>query len=122
LTDYYHAILNRLRGETDDLRGVANSRLDWYGLDAVLDLYHRTAGEDREAFVQAAGQILAEGEQPVEVIAQLLYLVTSLDLTQVEPSIKRLRQKAIANQEPLRGVIANYFAFRELRQHHAPAP
>lgn len=121
MPDYYQLIVNRLRGDTADLEQVPKDRLDWHGVASVLRLYHKTTGEDREAFIRAMGQVLEEGEQPAEIMAQLLQMVSSLDLAQLEPSIRRLELKPFASREPLYEAIANYFAFRNVQHHQLPA-
>ncbi len=121
LTSRYHGlILEALEGHTSEFDGIPFSRLDWYGLGAVLDLYQQSSGTDRENIIRAIAQILEGATEPPIILAQLLHLVASLDIAQVEPSVLKLNSMAIAGEEPVKGALANYFTFRQVaRREHA---
>lgn len=78
-------------------------------------MFNQTAGEAREALIDALGQIIAEDEQSV-VVAQVVHLVGSLDLAQLEPIVARLRDRPLAQDETVRAEIDTYFAYRALRR------
>ena len=112
---YYDAVVDRLTGRTPALREILPERLDWWGVEAVLRLFNHTSGEEREALIAALGDIITEDEQPL-VVAQVVYLVGSLDLAQLEPIVGRLRDRPLAQDETVRAEIDNYFAYRALRR------
>jgi hypothetical protein len=115
---FYRAILDTLQGQTDQLRTIPPERLDWAGPGAFLELYRTTSGTDRTALIRAVGQIIEDQSAPLPVLAQLIQLASSLDLAEVEPQIRQLQAQAVGAEEPLRGAINNYLAFRQLI--HAP--
>lgn len=112
---YYDVVLNLLKGTSPDLAPIPGHRLDWFGLGAVLELYNQTAGAERVAFVQALGQLVEEETDPV-VLAQLVYFITSLDLSQLEPSVAKLRARPDASAELVQAAVADYFSYRQLRR------
>lgn len=117
---YERAILDALQGQTDDLRALPPERLDWAGSGALLALYRKTSGSDREALIRAIGQLIEKHPAPPAVIAQLVNLASSLDLAQVEPQVRRLQAEPVAAEEPLKGALTNYLAFRQLNALHEP--
>jgi hypothetical protein len=116
MNDYCQIIQDTLEGQTPALRNTPRERIDWGGMEAVLELYEASSGEDRENMIRALGRIIEEGKAPSEVIAQVLHFASSLDITQVEPSVQKLRAKRIASTEPIRGALENYFAFRQVQR------
>ena len=113
-TNYYEKITDTLHGKTPELSEIPEERLDWSGLTALLKLFHKTSGQDRQEIIQAMGQIIEGGEEPPHIIAQLLQIVSSLDLAELEPSVERLEEKYVAQEEPLRSAISNFKAYRKL--------
>jgi hypothetical protein len=111
---YYQVILDTLQGWTDQLRTIPSERLDWSGQGALLDLYRKTSGNDRGALIRAIGRVIQDHPAPPAVMAQLIQIASSLDLAEVEPQVRKLQEEAIAAQEPLRGAVVNYLAFRQL--------
>ena len=119
----YQAILETLQGRTEELRDIPPERLDWAGTGALLNLYRKTSGKDREALIGAIGRVILDHPASPAVIAQLIQIASGLDLAQVEPQVRALKEKPFASQEPLRGAITNYLAFRHLNTSpETPAP
>lgn len=112
--NYYQAIIDMLQGESDQLRVIPPERLDWAGPGALLEMYRKTSGNDRNALIQAMGQVIQNHQAPPSVLAQLIQIASSLDLAEVEPHVRNLRAKVIAGHEPLQSAITNYLAFRDL--------
>lgn len=113
-TNYYEKITDTLHGRTPELSEIPEERLDWSGLAALLNLFHKTSGLDRQEIIRAMGEIIENGEEPPHIIAQLLQIVSSLDLAELEPSVERLEEKSVAQEEPLRSAISNFKAYRKL--------
>src|SRR5262245_29583868 len=111
---YYQAILDKLQGRTDELRTIPPERLDWAGPGALLELYRKASGRERSSLIRAIGQIIEDQAASPPVLAQLIQIASSLDLAEVEPQVRKLRERAVAADEPLRGAITNYLAFRKL--------
>jgi hypothetical protein len=116
---YSESIVRILKGQTAELQEF-KERLDWSGSGAVLEMYNSTSGVEREQFISALGQIIEEGEEPAPVIAQLIHIASSLNITQIEPSIRKLKTRTVASEEPVRGAIQNFLAYRNLRVHGIP--
>ncbi len=111
---FYQTILETLQGRTEELRDIPLERLDWAGPGALLDLYRSTSGKDREALIGAMGRVIRDHPAAPAVIAQLVQIASGLDLAQVEPQVRQLQDEPFAADEPLRGAITNYLAFRGL--------
>lgn len=111
---YYLTILTTLQGRTDELRAIPPERLDWSGPGALLELFRKTSGTSRSALIRAIGQVIRNHPASPAVIAQLIDIASGLDLAEVEPQVRKLQAEPFASQEPLRGAIANYLAFRKL--------
>jgi hypothetical protein len=111
---YYQTILDTLQGQTEELRRLPRERMDWTGSGAVLDLLHSTSGSDRTEMIRAIGQVIRKHPISPAAIAQLVNIASSLDLAEVEPELRGLQSTPFGDQEPLRGAIANYLAFRAL--------
>ena len=109
-SSYYDAILSALEGKAQG----PGSRVDWEGPSVVLELYGNTSGSNRTDFVRSLGQILQDQPCSAAALAQLVDIVSSLDLAELEPEVTALKRSANANQEPLRNAIANYLAYRQL--------
>ena len=115
MADCYKLIVNMLSGEIPGRPDVDPGHDDLEGVDAVLELYHRTRGETRLQVIEAMGQIIENAEKHPMVSAQVLSLVNALDLGQLEPSVQRLKGKAIAKKNrDLKEEIDNFFAFGQL--------
>jgi hypothetical protein len=99
---------------TKSLPARGFERLDWTGTSALLELYRQTSGTDRSEMIRAIGQVIHDHPGPETMIAQLINIASGLDLAQVEPEVRKLQNLPMATQEPLRGAIANYLAYREL--------
>lgn len=117
---YYQTILDTLQGQTDDLRALPPDRLDWAGPGALLDLYRKTSGNDREALIRAIGQVIENHPASPAVIAPLVNIASALDISQVEPQVRRLQADPFASEELMRGAITNFLAFRQLRARPEP--
>jgi len=113
---YIEEIVNALLGNTGELAKIPRDRLDWAGPGAVLELYDKASALERDDIILAMGHIILDETLPPHLIAQLIHVAASLDLAQVEVSIRRLEKKAIASEEPVKGAINNYLAFRQLRK------
>ncbi len=111
---YYEKIRDCLQEQNSETQAARNNRHDWSGSGLVLEIYDRSAGKKRDEIIRAMGQIIEEGTEPPSVIAQVLHIVSSLEITQVEPSVLELSSKEVALSEPIQSAISNYFAFREL--------
>lgn len=114
-TKYEKLILDTLQGRTEELQGIPPERLDWSGPGALLELYDRTSGKDRTEIIRAIGRLIQEHTAPVDVIAQLVDLASSLDLAEVEPNIEVLRTDPVGSKEPLHGAIINFLTYREMQ-------
>lgn len=114
INKYRKLIVDVLQGKTLELQNIPPERLDWNGPGALLELYDRTSGEDRQAIIQAIGAILQEHAAPVPVLAQLIDIASGLDLAEVEPKIRALQSEPIASEKQLRQSITNYLAYRKL--------
>jgi hypothetical protein len=110
--NYYSEITNTLQGRTPALRDIQQDRLDWSGMSALLELIDKTSGQDRKDLISAMEQIIEAGEEPPHVIAQVIQVATSLDLAEVEPSIRKLQSKEIAAEESIQKAINDYIAYR----------
>ncbi len=56
--NYQKQIIQTLKGETPEFADTTYERLDWSGVEAVLNLYGRTSGPDRDEMIQAMGRII----------------------------------------------------------------
>ncbi len=112
--EYRRAIVDALEGQTDQLRTIPRERLDWAGPGALLALYRKTSGNDRVALVRAIGKVIEDHAVRAPIRAELIQIASSLDLAELEPIVRRLRDKPPAAEEPLRSAIANFLAFRDL--------
>jgi hypothetical protein len=112
--NFYQTILDTLEGRTDQLSKVPRERLDWSGPGALLELYRKTSGNDRTALIVAIGEIIYDHVAPAHVLAQLVHIASSLDLSELEEPIRELEGQAVSSEEPLQAAIANFFAFRQL--------
>jgi hypothetical protein len=115
VSKYFQIVLNTLQGQTDSLKAVPPERLDWAGSGAMLDLFHQTSGDDRGELVHAIGQVIRKHPAPPAIIAQLIHIASSLDLSEVEPEVRDLQSTSFASQEPVKGAVANYLAYRKLK-------
>jgi hypothetical protein len=106
MNPYSQQILSLLR--PDDER-------DWVGPGQVLALYDRTLGPSRDEFIAGIRDVVRERLAPVGVLAQVVDIITSLDITQADPEIVMLSADSICKEQPLNRAVANYFAFRELK-------
>ncbi len=118
IAKYHSQIVQMLRGQMDGPSGEPvldrgdPELLDWEGFNAVLMLYETSSGRQREHVIQAMGQILQEEDDPA-VLAQVLTIVDSLDLTQIEPRVIALRERDVPSEDVQRA-LDNYFAHRAL--------
>lgn len=112
--NYQKQIIQTLKGETPEFADTTYERLDWSGVEAVLNLYGRTSGPDRDAMIQAMGRIIEEAAQPPELLAQVLLIAASLDIAQIEPAVNKLAATALATEEPVKSAVMNYLAFRSI--------
>lgn len=117
--DYYSDILEMLEGTTPELQEIPSERLDWSGISAVLELYDSTAGEDRDAIIGAFGKVIEDASTSSRIRAQVLLIVTSLELTQLETSIHGIRDKDFASEDLVQSAITNYEVSRTLRSRSA---
>jgi hypothetical protein len=111
---YYEMILDTLQGDTEELQAIPRERQDWAGPAAVIRLFRKTSGKDRSAMIHAVGQVIQDHPASLAVIAQLVDIASGLDLAEVEPQVRKLQAQPFASQEPLRGAIVNFLAFRDL--------
>lgn len=112
--NFYDAILETLQGRSAALKEIPAERLDWAGPGALLELYRETAGSERDDLIRAMGQVIQDHPGSPAVIAQLIQIASGLDIAQLEPQVLKLQKEPVAEEEPLRGAIANYLAFRHL--------
>lgn len=116
VTSYYATIVNALHGKGEGIE-VPPERADWSGPGLVLELYDTaTSADDRAEFVEAMRKILAESEEPAEVLAELVQLASVLDLVQLEPTIVGLRTSSRRSDPLLSRAIDNYVAYRRVHQ------
>ena len=96
-----------------DTLDTLQSGYDWSGESKFLKLYKETSGTDRTKLIELIGETIKNCEKPI-VLARLINICSSLDISQVEPEIKELQTKQIAQKEPLKSVIGNFLIFRKL--------
>lgn len=108
---YRENIIQALRGETKELKDIPASRLDWAGPGMVLEMFNDSLGQERDQFIGALGQIIEEGREPLDLLAQVVHMAASLNLGQLYSHVSMLAQKPVAKSEPLRGAIENYLVF-----------
>ncbi|HEV2948056.1 MAG TPA: hypothetical protein VGX70_11815 [Gemmataceae bacterium] len=111
---YYRTILDTLQGESEELRAIPRERQDWAGSSGLIRLYRKTSGKDRSAMIHAIGQVIQNHPASPAIIAQLVDIASGLDLAEVEPEVRKLQAEPFGLQEPLRGAIINFLAFRQL--------
>jgi hypothetical protein len=109
---YYKRIVSSLEGQTLELKQLGQ-RLDWAGSGAVLQMYYETSGTDRDNFITAMGRVIEEEESP-PVIAQMLHIASSLNLTQLEPSVRALESREVASNSLVHDAISNFVAYQDL--------
>ena len=120
---YYTTIILMLQGKTPALKDIPPDRLDWSGPGAVLELYEHAPGTERDKIIHAMGRIVERHEAPPEVIAEVIYMAASLDIPQIEPSVRRLKEERIASEEgPVSDAIATYLTMRALHMSPHPVP
>lgn len=113
IDNYYRQIVDSLTGQTEELKEIPSARLDWGGVGAVLELYEGTSGVAREACIKAFRRVILDNQQPDQIVAQAVDLVVSLDLTQLEPSIRRLQRRhgvGLLTKE----AVEEYFNYRRI--------
>ena len=111
---YRQLILETLEGKTGELRTLPRARLDWAGPGGLLDLFRKTAGNDRNALISAIGEIVEKQLASPAILSQLIQIASSLDLAAIEPQVRKLQREPLAAHEPLRSAVANFLAFRDL--------
>ena len=95
-------------------------------MSSFLSLYGGTEGDDRRMIILGMGEVIEEAEQHPGTSADVVDLVTSLDLTQVDGSIRRLdrrlhRQQPLAPaDELLVGAVDKYKSMRVLASINLP--
>jgi hypothetical protein len=117
---YRQLILDTLQGNTEEQRQIPRDRLDWDGPGAFLSLYRATSGLERTRMIRAIGQIIHDHSTVAPVMAQLVDIASSLDLAELEPEVRSLKQQAAGRKEPIRSAVANYLAYRELAHDNIP--
>jgi hypothetical protein len=120
VSKFYQLILDTLQGRTDQLRTIPPERLDWAGPGAMLELYLKTSGNDREVLIRGIGQVIQHHPVEPSVIAQLMDIASGLDLAEVEPQVRKLQTEPFGSQDPLDGAIRNYLAFHQLNTQLEP--
>jgi len=88
---FHDAIIETLQGQTEALKAIPAGRLDWAGPGAFLELYRKTNGNERDSLIRAMGQVICEHEAPPALIAQLIQIASGLDISQVEPQVRKLQ-------------------------------
>jgi hypothetical protein len=111
---YRKLIVDTLQGRTAKLREIPPERLDWEGVGSLLALYRQTSGKNRSDLIQAIGAEIEDGSAPKPVLAQLIQIASSLDLSEVEPQIRELQSKPVATDQLLRDAITNFLTFRQM--------
>lgn len=114
---YVQEIVSLLTGEAPELASIASDHLDWAGVSSFLELYGRTAGEDRESMVNAISDIIGDPKQQPVVRAQLVQIASALDISQVEPSVRKLSHNGAMKERIVKEAVENFFAFRQLARH-----
>jgi hypothetical protein len=115
IKDYKETIIKTLRGNTEELIDISD-RLDWDGISAVLKIYRETSGTNRENIIQAIGNIIEEGKADPEILAQVLWIAHTNDLTQLEPQVRKLQKKSVASNEYIDREIDSYLALIPTKQ------
>src|SRR5262245_57478905 len=112
--EFHQVILDTLQGRTGELRSIPRERLDWAGPGTFLELFRKTSGSDRTALIEAMGRVIEDQATPPAVLAQVIQIASSLDLAQLEPQVRELRERATDAEGPVRSAINNYLVYREL--------
>src|SRR2546423_10047120 len=93
---YRQAIVEALQGEISEMKTenvlLPIERLDWAGYSAVLELYDKALGLDRDNFIQAMKEIIGDGSLPIDTVAQAIHIATSLDIAQIAQSVIELQK------------------------------
>jgi hypothetical protein len=110
---YREKIVKALQGQLKDMQNVDPSRLEWAGVSAVLELYDKAPGTDRDAIIDAFRTIIRDKSLAPDLVAQAIDLASCLDMAQVETEVKA-RETPTTDPLLLRSVH-NYLAFRHLR-------
>ena len=111
---YDQEITSMLQGQTLELQEHAN-RLDWQGVGAVLNLYDHAIGKNRDRFIMAMRRIVANAEaKPPLVVAQVIDLASSLEITQISPTVDRIAGLPVAQSDPVKTAVEQYQLRREL--------
>lgn len=113
-------IEDTLQGNIPDLQDMPKERLGFHGIGAFLEMYDQTSGKDREAIIQAMGKIIETGETIPIVRAQVVDLAADLDLSQLEPSITKLKRMKASNNPYVVAALSEYEAFRVLARREIP--
>lgn len=108
---YVEKVLHTLLEQKDQ----REPNLNWAGSGAVLELFHKTSGASRQELIRAIGQIIQGHRAPAAAIAQLIQIASSLDLSEIEPNVRALELEPFGSEEPVKGAIGNYLAFRKLQ-------
>lgn len=107
--DYYTKLITQtLKGETLEFE-----RIDWGVNSAFLNLFEGTSGENRLALIKAMGSIIEDEKNQAVIIAQVLNLINCMDLSQLEPSVKKLRKTRAAKNPAVKEEINNFLSLRD---------
>ena len=114
--DYEAQIVEMLSRRTPELAQYPHD--DWGGPGELLCLYERTRGEERGKLTAAMGNVLGKPDVTITVKADLVHIITSLDIAGIDSAVMRLSQTPQAQQQPLECALRKYFAHYELSTSH----
>ena len=117
---FYPRIIATVEGRdpafADDVTDEASRQRfvgNWGGIGALLALYEGTAGEDRTAIIGAMGKAIDHTDQHTNASLDVLHMVTSLQITELEGNIKRLEKTPLGkSHEMVRNQIGTYKSHR----------
>lgn len=114
---YQQRIVDTLEGKIPELRNIPRERLDWNGTCVFFSWYGGLSGKDRDSAIKAIGRIIEDSREDPATIAEVVDLATSLDLTQLEPQVKKLQKSPIVKIEFVKEAIDGFFAPIELNRY-----
>lgn len=107
---FYHEIAKALEITLHDAR--CKCGCDTSEVGVVLELYDATGGQERKIIIEAFRQIIKDhASLPPEVTANVIDLVSSLDISQLDEEVRRIERTA---QDVVLDAVKQSLAVRSL--------
>ena len=91
-------------------------RSNWGGHTAFLQFYDQTSGEERTSLIHVLGEIITEDDD-WRIIADLLLIISALDLTQLDPAVEQLRNSGrFSENSVIAEQLATHTALQQLHR------